>query len=294
MTKTWRRPLDEPLRDAYLARLGWRSPPPPTLESLRALHRAQIECIPYEVVWLALGETRTIEPLDSVRHIAAGRGGYCYHLNGALGILLDWLGFDVHWRVGGVQGTSEQEPASAVGNHLVLEVHGLPTEESPGGRWFVDSGLGDGLHEPAPLVEAVFAQGPFTFALRPSATSPRGWRFDHDAAGSFFGMDFAVGDAAVADFEDRHHTLTTSPDSGFVRVVTLARRDAGAVEILRGLVLKRLDATGRHTVDLTTRADYFAALADIFRLPLSDVDTDRRAGLWARLQSDHERHLADQ
>ncbi|MDQ3358108.1 MAG: arylamine N-acetyltransferase [Actinomycetota bacterium] len=207
MTSDWRRPLDESLRDAYLVRLGWDSPPRPSLGTLRALHRSHVERVPYEVVWIALGESRTIDPLDSVHHVVAGRGGYCYHLNGAFGALLDWLGFDVQWHAGGVQ-RHGQEPRGASGNHLALEVRALPTGESPAGAWYIDVGLGDGLHEPLPLVAGSYRQPPYALSLRVSDIVIGGWRFDHDARGSFVGLDFAPGEASLADLTSRHRKLS--------------------------------------------------------------------------------------
>lgn len=291
MSSDWRRPLDESLRDAYLVRLGWDSPPRPSLGTLRALHRSHVERVPYEVVWIALGESRTIDPLDSVHHVVAGRGGYCYHLNGAFGALLDWLGFDVQWHAGGVQ-RHGQEPRGASGNHLALEVRALPTGESPAGAWYIDVGLGDGLHEPLPLVAGSYRQPPYALSLRVSDIVGGGWRFDHDARGSFVGLDFAPGEASLADLTSRHRKLSTSAGSGFVRTVTLARRDGSGADILRGLLLNHLDARGGRVTELTTGADWFAAVADVFDLPLTDVDDTRRAALWRRLTKDHERFLA--
>ncbi|WP_018684867.1 arylamine N-acetyltransferase family protein [Actinokineospora enzanensis] len=291
--RRWRRPLDESLRDAYLRRLGWTAPPPPTAETLVALHRAHVERVPYEVVWIALGESRTVEPLESVRHVVAGRGGYCYHLNGAFACLLDWLGFDVHWRVGGVQLLRESEPFRARANHLALEVHGLPSAASPEGRWFVDTGLGDALHEPLPLVPGGVEQPPSRFALRRSAVVPGGWRLDHDPRGYFVGMDFTSSEATVPDFAAMHEKLSTAPDSGFVRVVSVCRRDGRSVSTLRGLRYTELRAESTTQTAITTKAQYFAVLADVFGLPLSDVDDQRRAALWAHLLAAHERYLAE-
>ncbi|GLZ38177.1 arylamine N-acetyltransferase [Actinokineospora sp. NBRC 105648] len=301
--RTWRRPLDHGLRDAYLARLGHTSPPPPTVQALLDLHRAQVERVPYEVVWIALGEQRGVDPLESVGHLVNGRGGYCYHLNGAFACLLDWLGFDVHWRVGGVQTSSDDEPVGATANHLALEVHGLPAAESPDGRWFVDTGLGDALHEPLPLRPGSYPQDPSVFTLRPSPVIPGGWRFDHDPRGGFHGMDFTPSEATVADFADRHRELSTGPDSAFVRVVTLALRGRGSITTLRSLRLTRRGTpdgqTGQSSqadqadrADLATKADYFAALQDVFRLRLSDVDDQRRDALWHRVRADHEEFLS--
>src|SRR2546430_15978081 len=139
----WRPAPNVQLRDAYLHRLGFHEPPEVSVDTLFALTRAQVELVAYECVWVWLGERRTIRAIDSVRYLTAGRGGYCYHMNGSLSALLAWLGFDVHWHVGGVQGTPDGE-AGATGNHLVLEITDLPAAGNPEGRWLVGTRPGDG------------------------------------------------------------------------------------------------------------------------------------------------------
>jgi arylamine N-acetyltransferase len=275
----------------YLRRLGIKDlSGPPTVGSLRRLQVAHVERVPYECLEIALGRPTTVDPLESARRIIGGRGGYCFHLNGAFSLLLRHLGYQVTRHVGGVQGTSEGS-AGADGNHLVLTVSGLPSEECPDGVWFVDAGLGDALHEPLPLVEGDYRQGPFTYGLRPSEAEPGGWRFDHDPRGSFFGMDFRAEAAEMSAFEAMHTHLSTSPDSGFVRITTAQRRDASGVDALRGLVLSRVGSNER-TVTLETPDDYFEALADVFGLTLAEVNAAERAGLWDRLWSSHERWVA--
>jgi len=287
--------LDVSLRDAYLRRLGFAEPPRPTVESLFLLHRAQAERVPYESVWIWLGERRTIEPLDSLRYVTGPgrRGGYCYQLNGAFATLLDWLGFDVRRHIGGVQGNST-DPAGANGNHLALSVANLPSPDNPDGGWFIDAGLGDGPHDPLPLRAGAYEQGPFTYHLSPSTAAPGGWRFDADPKMSLVGMDFSPGRATIADLQDKHEHLQSSPDSGFVRVLTVFRRDADGVDYLRGRVLRRTDATGDHPTELTTSADWYAAMADVFDLTLSDVDEKRREALWQKVTVAHESWLAKQ
>ncbi|GAB1508324.1 arylamine N-acetyltransferase family protein [Actinophytocola sp. KF-1] len=290
MTST-RPPVDRPLRDAYLRRLGFDAPPPPTAATLFAVHRAQVERVPYESVWVWLGERRTIEPLDSVRYVTSGRGGYCYHQNGAMATLLGWLGFRVHWHVGGVQGHPDAK-ANVDGNHLALTVSGLPTDDNPGGEWFADAGLGDGPHEPMPLRAGTYTQGPHTYGLRPSEVAPGGWRFDADPSMSLHGMDFLPGEAAPADLTAEHERLQSAPDSSFVRTLVAFRRDADGVDFLRGLVLKRLDATGETSRELTTAPDWHSCLADLFGLHMSDVDNQRKTLLWNRVTAAHEKWLA--
>ncbi|RLK60679.1 arylamine N-acetyltransferase family protein [Actinokineospora cianjurensis] len=289
--RLWRRPVDIELRDAYLLRLGWSAPPKPTVDTLIALHQAQTALVPYEVVWIALGEERTVEPLDSVRYVVAGRGGYCYHLNGAMACLLDWLGFDVHWRVGGVQGPQKAGPVGANSNHLTIEVHGLPSPASPDGVWLVDTGIGDALHGPLPLVAGKYRQHPMEFGLRPSDVVPGGWRFDHDKWARCPGMDYAPYEATVEDFLVEHENQSTSAESGFVRVVALCRRDGDSATVLRGLRLLHHSAEGDEQRDIGSAADYFTTLADVFHLPLSDVDDDRKAALYREVVAKHEEFL---
>ncbi|MEU8250855.1 arylamine N-acetyltransferase [Nonomuraea sp. NPDC048916] len=262
---------------------------PPTAESLRALHIAHVERVPYEVLEIWLGRTTTVDPLESAERILRGRGGYCYHLNGAFSRLAMELGYEVTRHVGGVQ-TRGAEPGVS-GNHLVLTVRGLPSEDNPGGEWLVDLGLGDGLHEPLPLVEGTHRQGPFVYGLRPSEVAPGGWRFEHDPSGSFEGMDFGLTPADMSAFVEMHGQLSTSPESGFVRVAVVQRRDASGVDVLRGLRLSRL-GNGSHSVTLDTARDYYAALADVFGLPLGDVSAGEKDALFGRLHDAHEEWLA--
>lgn len=279
-----------PLHHAYLRRLGFADLPRPTVEALFRLHRAQVERVPYESLWIWLGRRRTIEPIDSLRYLTApgGGGGYCYTLNGALAALLEWLGFAVRWHKGGVQG-SPTDPAGANGNHLVLTVSDLPTPANPAGTWYVDAGLGDGLHEPLPLVAGTYHQGPFTYRL---SSTPEGWRFDADPRMSLVGMDFTGGVATVSDLTPTHERLQSAPDSGFVRVLTAFRRDADGVDYLRGRVLSRTDGAGRHQSTLDTSDDWYAALADVFGITLSDVDPARRDSLWRKVDAAHESRFA--
>jgi N-hydroxyarylamine O-acetyltransferase len=275
----------------YLLRLGLPelAGHEPSVPAVRALHRAHAERVPYECLEIHLGRPTTVCPAESARRIVAGRGGYCFHLNGAFSALLRALGYRVTRHVGGVQGRADAE-AAVSGNHLVLTVAGLPSAESPEGDWLVDLGMGDGLHSPLPLVARVHQDGPFRFGLRPSEAEPGGWRFDHDPSCGFVGMDFRVGPARMSDFTAKHTELSTAPESGFVRVAILARRDATGADVLRGLTLTRVGAEPAQA-ELSGSGEYFDALGGIFGITLSAAD---RAVLWPRVAAAHERWLQEQ
>lgn len=271
----------------YLRRLGLVQAPP-SAAALRALHAAHVERVAYETLQIWLDRPTTVDPLESAARVVGGRGGYCYHLNGAFSALATALGYQVTRHVGGVQLRGGEPGITA--NHLVLTVRGLPEEANPGGAWLVDVGLGDALHEPLPLVAGSYEQGPFRYGLRPSEVAPGGWRFDHDPGGAFAGLDFELAATDMSAFTAMHEQLSTSPTSGFVRVLTVQRRDAKGTDSLRGLVLSRV-GTWSDSITLDRADDFYAALADIFRLPLDDVGAKDRDTLWRKVHTAHERWL---
>lgn len=275
--------LDPDVRRAYLARLGVEVAAP-SIEALRLIIQRHVERVPYETLWIAAGEAWSTDPIQAAERIAFDRrGGYCYHLNGALGLLLSSLGYCVHGHVGGVQ--VGQPNAQAMGNHLALTVTGLPSPESPSGRWYVEAGLGDALHDPLPLESGTYLQEPFRLTLAPAGES--GWTLIHDPAGGFHTMTWATGEARSSDFLAQHHWLSTSPDSGFVRVPMAERRDATGVDVLRGVVLVRIGADAFTQDPITTPADWFAALADVFDLHFDTLSPEVRAKLWDRVLQAH-------
>jgi arylamine N-acetyltransferase len=277
---------------AYLARLGLDAEPP-SAAALARLHRRHVERVPYETLWIHAGEGWDTDPVAAAGRIAhAGRGGYCYHLNGAFAELLAALGYAVTRHVGGVHGPDGPDRASLT-NHLVLGVAGLPTDEAPDGRWYVDVGLGDCLHEPLPLAPGTHRQGPFTLVIDGVEAGGVGdWHLTHDpVAGSFAGMSWQAAPTGTEAFAATHVELSTSPDSQFVRVVTAQRRDATGTDALRGLLLSRVGEGASPPTALERRDDWFAALGDGFGLRLPDDVADR---LWARVSAAHQRWLESQ
>jgi N-hydroxyarylamine O-acetyltransferase len=275
--------------NAFLRRLGIEQIEPPSVAALHRLHRAFVERVPYEVIEIQLERPTSLDALEAAdRIVARRRGGYCFHLNGAFAALLTELGYGVVLHRAGVQNRNEQR-AGIFRNHLALTVAGLA--DQPETEWLVDVGLGDAIYDPLPLREGAYRQGPFNYSLRRSEIAPGGWRFDHDARGSFLGMDFDPAPASLSDFAEKHDFLSTSPQSGFVRVCTVQRRDAFGVDILRALTLSRLDAgCGAPTV-LESAEKWYAALADVFGLTLADVSPPDRDRLWRRVVAQHDAHL---
>lgn len=271
---------------AYLDRLDLRDVGEPSVEALHALHRAHVERVPYENLEIQLGRPTTVDPVEAAARILRGRGGYCFHLNGSFSALLGELGYAVSRHLGGVQRIVE-DGARVNGGHMALTVSGLPDEACPDGVWFVDVGLGSALHEPVPLREGAVGQGPFAYRLRRSQAVADGWRFDHDPRGVFLGMDFCCEAAAIGEFEPMHEHLTTSPESSFVRVAVVQRRDVDGADILLGLVRSRIGSTPSESL-VESQVEWFEILEGVFGLDLADVGDVERGRLWRRVVRAHE------
>jgi N-hydroxyarylamine O-acetyltransferase len=276
--------------EGYLARLGLERPVRPDVAWLFAVQRAHMERIPYENLEIQLGRATSVDPAESIGRIVRGRGGYCFHLNGALGTLLAGVGYEVTRHLGNVRGgAADQHAPELTVNHQVLTV------VCEGERWFLDTGLGDAPYEPMPLRAGhVSRQGPFTYGMERWDGRVGGWRFVHDPkAESFLSMVFAPEPVEPAAFAEAHERLSTSPESDFVRAAVVGRRDARGADVLRGRVFYRVDGAGVSKRLLETPGEWFALLADVYGLELSDVDEAARGRLWARVSAAHERWLAE-
>jgi N-hydroxyarylamine O-acetyltransferase len=187
------------VRDAYLARLGLDAEPP-SVDALFAIHRAHVERVAYETLWIHVGQSWSVDVDESVARIATQRrGGYCFHLNGALSELLRALGYEVVRHVGGVHGP-DGPAEDAMSNHLVLTVDDLPNDANPEGVWYVDAGLGDALYEPLPLIAGAYDQGPFHLVLEKTSGGVGDRHLIHDPAGGFVGMSWHSRPADMSAF----------------------------------------------------------------------------------------------
>src|SRR5258708_2128065 len=81
---------------AYLRRIRYSGPITPTLETLRGIHRAYLETVPFENLDISLKRRIVLDQDRFVRKIVEdNRGGFCYELNGAFAALLREMGYRV-------------------------------------------------------------------------------------------------------------------------------------------------------------------------------------------------------
>ena len=271
----------------YLARLGLEATGPPSVDALAYLQARHLDRVVFENLEIQRGRRTTVDYAESAERIVKhGRGGYCFHLNGAFGLLLEALGYEVSRRRGTVQ-----PPGEAPGrllNHLVVLVHGLPADGNPEGTWWAEVGFGDGPIRPLALRAGARDDDLYTYSIEPSPVYAGGWRLLQGEGGSSGIVDADSAPPPAAEVAAAHERLSTSPESRFVRTATVQRRHARGVDILRARWLSLVERAGTRTRLLADEGEWFATLADVFDLELPDVDAAERRALWERVCAQHD------
>lgn len=256
----------------YLNRIGFDGPARADLTTLRALHRAHVNTVPFENLDVQLRRPVTLE-IESIydKIVGCRRGGWCYELNGLMGWALQQIGFDVARLCAGVM--RETQGDSQLGNHLCL----LVRLDRP---YLFDVGFGSSLLEPLALEEGTRLDAPYRVSL--CEADEDYWRFTEQAH-SAFSYDFKTAPADEALFAAQCQMLQTASDSPFVQNL-VAKRRAGPVHLtLRGRVFTRTDAAGSTTSLLSSAADAVACLSDNFDLDVPEVES-----LWPAICARHE------
>ncbi len=265
---------------------------PPTVDTLRLVHRAHLDAVPYENLGIMLANLTGGRPPSTdtdacvARVAEVGRAGYCFHQNAALGAGLAALGFDVTRRHGHVWTLPEHRDGAEL-NHLVLVVSGLPGDDNPHGLWWPDAGLGEGFRDPVALVDGSFSDGGFGYAV--SDASVDGWSFTNAPGGSLTGIEVTTRPVGPPDVEAAHRELSTPPDGHFARILVVQRRQDSHYDSLRGCVLGRIGADSREERDVTSYDDWRSALVEVVRVPVDDVPDDTLRALWSSVHASHER-----
>jgi N-hydroxyarylamine O-acetyltransferase len=252
--------------DAYLARIGRPDldRAQPCESTLRRLHRAHVETIPFENVDIILGRGISTAVGDIQRKLVmAGRGGYCHEHGLLFGAVLDQLGY----RVDRLMARPRERPGRPWPcMHLTLHVYGSD------GDWLADVGFGAGLLEPLPLSVGVWrTQGNWAFCL---TSHDEGWQLV-ERLGSIENAMYAISGhrQRAADVEAANYYTSTHPDSPFTgQLVVMQRLD----DELRRLVNREFtrtmpDGTCMRMSHLDDR-EVVKVLTDEFRLALNTND----------------------
>lgn len=263
----------------YLRRIGLGAPPSLDLVGLRAVHRAQLEAIPFENLDVLMGRGIEVEPgAVFAKLVEAERGGYCFECNGLLCEALRALGFEARLLLGRVVfGGGEATPPLT--HAVVLVTLGK-------GRYVVDAGFGGGTPR-APLAlqdgaEASEADLGWRLVEDPEFS----WRMRGIHRGEWVDLYvFGLAEVYPADLALGNHWTSTHPSSHFAKLPTLARHlpRGGRITLVGDRLTRRVEGQ-EEVVELANATEVARAAREELGIPFEGSEAEI-ALLWRPLPS---------
>jgi N-hydroxyarylamine O-acetyltransferase len=267
---------------AYYDRIGFTDEARADVATLRALHRAHLQAIPYDSLDVQLGRPVSLDPEAAFDKIVVRRrGGWCYEMNGLFGAVLQQIGFKVTRMAGAAVRELRGDFMNA--SHLVLLVE---AESLPDGPWIADVGFGDGALEPFPLAEGAMSFEGYDFRLE--RLDERWWRFHNHEFGGAKSFDFVVEPAEQAQLQEKCDWLHDAPDSPFVQNLICQRYRGGEILQLIGRSFRRIEGGVKQERLIESAEELVDVLAREFTL-----DVPETAALWPRVVARHEQVMAE-
>ncbi|KUN04792.1 hypothetical protein AQI95_18045 [Streptomyces yokosukanensis] len=226
--------------DAYLARVGLPDldRARPDERTLRLLHRAHVETIPFENIDIVLGRgVSTSIPEVQDRLVTSQRGGYCHQQGLLFGAVLDKLGY----RVRRLLARPRERPGRPwPRTHLTLHAFGAD------GDWLADVGFGAGLLEPLPMAAGVWrTQGDWAFRLDAEGEDRR--LMERLGASENLLYSFSGIPQCAADVDAANYYTSTHPDSPFTGQLVVMQRRGGELRRLLNREYSRIAPDGSST-----------------------------------------------
>jgi N-hydroxyarylamine O-acetyltransferase len=248
--------------DAALDRLRYTGSRAPTAETLRSLHRAFLEAVPFENLDICAGVPISLDPARIYEKIVVRRrGGFCYECNGLFADLLAALGYTILRLSARMALDGEIGPEF---DHRVLLAR-LDRE------MLADVGNGDSVRDPLPLEggETSEVEG-VTYRVGHCGED---YALYYREAGSEWLPRFLFSRTprAQADFSEMCEVHQTAPDSIFTRrrLATIATRD-GRITLTGNRLIETRGAERRER-DLRSDAEIVACLRTHFGIELPNA-----------------------
>jgi N-hydroxyarylamine O-acetyltransferase len=241
---------------AYLRRMGYAGPVTPTIETLRGMHRAHLEAVPFENLDISQKRRIVLDEDASVHKVVEeNRGGFCYELNGAFAALLREMGFRV--TLLSARASRQDGDAGPEFDHLTLRVD----LDQP---WLVDVSFGDCFLEPLPLKPGIEQKPDLgTFRISEEGACRSVERLQPDASWKKEYL-FTLTPRRLEDFADMCHFHQTSPESHFTQKRLCTRATPGGRVTLSDMNLIVTENGSRQFRMLASDEEWRAALRQHF------------------------------
>jgi N-hydroxyarylamine O-acetyltransferase len=245
---------------AYLHRIGYTGPIAPTLETLRRIHRAHLETVPFENLDIAIGRPIVLDENRFVRKVVEeNRGGFCYELNGALAALLREMGF--HVTLLSARAPRKDGSPGPEFDHLTLRV-------DLADPWLVDVGFGECFLEPLLLKQGIEQkQDLATFRIREGDSWLTVERQQPDSSWKTEYL-FTLAPRHLEEFADMCHYHQTSPESHFTQKRLATRATSTGRVTLSDIRLIVTENGSRQERVLASEAEWKETIKKTFGLAL--------------------------
>lgn len=235
----------------YLQRLGYDTPPPPTLQTLQDLQLRHVSTFAFESLSTLLHAPVPIDlPSVEQKVLFDGRGGYCYELNQLFLALLQELGFEA-------RGITGRVVMGGPPDALTARTHRLSLVTLDGVRYISDVGFG-GMVPTSPLqldTDATQATAHEPYRLSLDEGSYTLWA---QVAGEWRGLYvFDLQVQSHFDYEIGNWYVSTHPDSLFLGQLKVA---------LIGPGFRRTLNNGQYAIHYLDRASEKRAIEDVEEL----------------------------
>jgi N-hydroxyarylamine O-acetyltransferase len=247
--------------DEVLKRLRYTGSRKPSFETLRLLHHAFLQSVPFENLDIHTGQTISLDShriYDKI--VARRRGGFCYECNGLFAELLISLGYKV----------CRVSARMALGGQIGPEFDHMPLLVSLDREYLVDVGNGQSVRDPLPLLghEVSEAEG-IEYRV---GTHREGYALYYREGDSEWLPRFVFDTTPrqQSEFSEMCKFHQTSPDSVFTkgRLATIATPD-GRITLL-GNRLTEVHGAQRKERDLASEAEVSRCLRTDFGIELTD------------------------
>lgn len=251
------------LLGAYVERIGVTGSLAADLETLRRLHVAHVEAIPFENLDILLGRGIHLG-VDAIREklILRRRGGYCFEQNSLFLAVLGELGFSATAMEARVRaGATARRPRT----HMVLTV------DVGDLTWLADVGFGgDGLLEPLRMSgETVVSSGCAHRIVLEGNLRVLQMRRAADWEDQY---GFLMQPVHLVDLEVANWFTSTHPQSPFVRTLTAQRTTSAVRYVLRYPTYTEIRDSGSLTRSIS-RGELMPLLREVFRIDLPEDTT---------------------
>lgn len=277
--------------DAYLARIGLADRPPSTAAGLEAVQRAHRMAIGFENFDAMLGRSIALHlPLIWAK-LGGRRGGYCFEQNALFGAMLGELGLPNRPVLARVWLGLEWPGKLA---ELPPRTHTARVVRIGDQEWLADAGFGGSYVPPMPLIEGAQATSPdgahhrlrrngepgeargsWLLERLGPATATDGRTTTSDGWVPKYSFDLA--EVAPIDLQLSNWWTSTRPGTRFTTACVASIVLADGFAALTGRRLSLHHGGQASLTELASPDEWRSALADLFRIELSEDEVERLA-----------------